>query len=112
MQIRIQQLKLMRIRIRNPAFLAPGSGIGKNSDPGSRMNIPDHLSESVKAVVWVKNTLMRIRIRDLFDPGSGTRMEKFGSGIRNKHPGASSPGSYFLSVFNALYFRQFGYLVG
>jgi hypothetical protein len=27
---------------------------------------------------------MRIRIRDLFDPGSG--MEKFGSGIEYKHP--------------------------
>jgi hypothetical protein len=28
---------------------------------------------------------MRVRIRDLFDPGS--RMEKFGSRIRDKHPG-------------------------
>jgi len=27
---------------------------------------------------------MRIRIRELFDPGSG--MEKFGSGIEYKHP--------------------------
>ncbi len=31
---------------------------------------------------------MRIRIRDLFDPGSG--MEKFLSGIRYKHPGTET----------------------
>jgi hypothetical protein len=31
---------------------------------------------------------MRIRIRDLDDPGSG--MEKFGSGIRHKHPGSAT----------------------
>jgi hypothetical protein len=31
---------------------------------------------------------MRIRIRDLFDPGSG--MEKFESWIRNKHPGIAT----------------------
>ncbi len=29
---------------------------------------------------------MRIRIRDLLDPGFGIREKKFGSGIRNKHP--------------------------
>jgi hypothetical protein len=36
---------------------------------------------------------MRIRIRDRLDPGSG--MAKFGSGIRNKHPGSAT-----LNVFH------------
>jgi hypothetical protein len=31
---------------------------------------------------------MRIRIRDLLEPGSG--MEKSRSGIRNKHPGSAT----------------------
>jgi hypothetical protein len=49
------------------------------------MNIPDHFAESLETVFWVKkNSLIRIRIRDLLDPGSG--MEKFGSRIRDKHP--------------------------
>jgi hypothetical protein len=38
--------------------------MGKNPDPGTGMNILDHISESLVTV----------------DPGSG--MEKFGSGIR------------------------------
>jgi hypothetical protein len=40
--------------------------------PGSGMKIPDHISESLETIFWVKNTylysLMRIH---LFDPGSG-----------------------------------------
>jgi hypothetical protein len=70
------------LRIWDPVLFWPRDpGWGRNPDLGSGLNIPDHLSESLKAVVWVKNTLMRIRIQDLFDPGSGTRMEK--SRIRN-----------------------------
>ncbi len=30
------------------AFLTPGSGMGKNQYPGSRMNNPDHISEILK----------------------------------------------------------------
>ncbi len=37
--------------------------------------------------VWVKNYLMRIRIRYLVKPGSGIRDGKNRSGIRDKHPG-------------------------
>ncbi len=52
-----------------------GSGMGKNRDPdpGSGMNNPDHISESLETIFWL-NSLMRIR-----DPRSG--MEKFGSWI-------------------------------
>jgi hypothetical protein len=47
------------------AFLTPGSGMGnKNKEPdrgsgGSVMNIPDHISESLETVFWVKNTEIR-----------------------------------------------------
>jgi hypothetical protein len=40
----------------------------KNPDPGSGMNILDHFSERLETVFL---GLMRIGIRDLFDPGSG-----------------------------------------
>jgi hypothetical protein len=54
-----------------------------------RMNIPDNFPESSETLFWVKkypNSLMRIRIRVLFDPGCG--MEKLGFGIRFKHSGS------------------------
>jgi uncharacterized protein (DUF736 family) len=43
--------------------------MGKKQDPGSGMNIPDHISESLETIFWVKNkntlnSFMRIRIRD------------------------------------------------
>jgi hypothetical protein len=57
------------------------------------MNIPvhfNHFTESLETVFRVKNTYsyLRIRFRNLFEPGSG--MEKFGSGIRYKHPGPAT----------------------
>jgi hypothetical protein len=81
----------------------PGSGIrclfdpwigdlgwvkNQNPDPGSgsRMNIPDHMSESLESIFGLKYcTVLRFLcgcgsgsgIRNLFDPGSG---------IREKHP--------------------------
>jgi hypothetical protein len=46
----------------------PGFGMGKNSRPGSGMNIPDHISESLKI-------LLELKILKFFDadpdPGSG-----------------------------------------
>jgi hypothetical protein len=38
-------------------------GMGKKSGSGSGMNYPDHISESLETIFWVKylNTLMRIR---------------------------------------------------
>jgi hypothetical protein len=40
------------------AFLTPGSGKVKKSRSGSvsGMNIPDHISESLETIFWVKNT--------------------------------------------------------
>jgi hypothetical protein len=38
------------------AFLIPGSGMGKKSRSGFGMKIPDHISESLETIFWVKNT--------------------------------------------------------
>ena len=65
------------------AFLTPGSeirypGCVKNQAPGSGMNNPDHLSESLETFFWAKNTFMRIRNRDPggknSDPGQTSRI--------------------------------------
>jgi hypothetical protein len=79
------------------AFLTPGFGMGKNSDPdpGPGMNIPDQFSESLETVFRAK--LLKVFDADS-DPASvilltldpGSRMEKFGSGIRDKHPGSAT----------------------
>jgi hypothetical protein len=68
------------------SFLTPGSGMEKKSGSGSGMNNPDHISESLETIFWVKylNSLLRIRDGKKSDPGSW--MEKIGSGIRDKHP--------------------------
>jgi hypothetical protein len=45
------------------------------------MNIPDHISESLETISWVKKTKILLcgsRIQNLYDPGLG--MEKFRSG--------------------------------
>jgi hypothetical protein len=57
------------------AFLTPGSGfgMGNKSGSGSEMNNPDHISESLETIFWVK----------FFDADCGSGMEKFGYGIRN-----------------------------
>ncbi len=59
---------MLRIRIRDPVPfgpLDPRSGMGKKIRIFIRDNIPDHISESLETF------MMRNRIRDLFDPGSG-----------------------------------------
>jgi hypothetical protein len=50
--------------------------MGKNSRSGSGMNIPDHIFESLKTIVWVKilkffNADPDTGSRNLFYPGSG-----------------------------------------
>jgi hypothetical protein len=50
---------MLRIRIRDSVSfypLDPGSGMGKKSKSGSGMNIPDHVSERLETIFWVKNT--------------------------------------------------------
>jgi hypothetical protein len=66
--------------------------MGKKSISGSGMNIPHHISEGLETIFWVKNiyALMRIGIRNLFDPRSGSAIEELGSGIRDKHPGSAT----------------------
>jgi hypothetical protein len=36
------------------AYLTPKSGMGKKSVSGSGMNNPDHISESLETIFWVK----------------------------------------------------------
>jgi hypothetical protein len=57
------------------AFLAIGSGMGKKSGSGSGMNKPDHISESLETIFWVKirTQILLMRIRDPV-------CKKFGSG--------------------------------
>jgi hypothetical protein len=60
------------------------------------MNIPDHISKSLETIfLWLK--ILKFFVVNS-DPGSGifltldlgSGMEKFGSGIRNKHPGSAT----------------------
>ncbi len=67
--------------------------MGKKSWSGSGMNIPDHISKSLETIFRVKNTWILwwgsgSGIFFTLDPVSG--MEKFGSGIRDKHPGSAT----------------------
>jgi hypothetical protein len=67
----------------------------KKSGSGSGMNIPVHIAESLETVFWVnKHKFVDVdpapgsEIFLTLDPGSG--MEKFGSGIRDNHPGSAT----------------------
>jgi hypothetical protein len=57
------------------------------------MNIPDHISESIETIFGVK--ILKFFDEDA-DPGifltldPGSVMEKFGSGIRDKHLGSAT----------------------
>jgi hypothetical protein len=75
------------------AFMTPGSWTGKNSRSGSELNIPDHISESLKTIFRVK-TLQFFKFfyadAGTLEPGSG--MEKIR--IRDKHPGSATLNSH------------------
>jgi hypothetical protein len=64
-------------------FLNPGSGMGKKSGSGSGTDNPDHNSESLETIFWVKylHSLMSIRDGKNSDPGSGDGKIR----IRDKH---------------------------
>jgi hypothetical protein len=78
--------------------------LGKKSRSGIRIRIkiPDHNYESLEKKLSKKmgylNSLVRIRIPNLFYPGSG--MEKFVSGIRDKHPGSRSNTAILILEFS------------
>jgi hypothetical protein len=71
--------------------------MGKNPDPGSGMNIPDHFSESLDTVFSVKNTVPKFFDADP-DPGSGIFLTLNPGSvirdgkirIRDKHPGSAT----------------------
>ncbi len=85
------QIPVLRIwDLRSGDFLNPGSGMDKKLGFGSGMNNPDHISESLKKIIfWVKihkffdadprSGIYKIRIRD---PG----WKKFRSRIQDKRP--------------------------
>ncbi len=75
----VPQKAVLRIRIRDPVPnwpLDPGSGMGKKSWSGSGIYSPDHISESLETVFWVK-------ILKFFEADPGSGMEK----IQILHPG-------------------------
>jgi hypothetical protein len=57
---------------RSGVFFTLGSGMGKKSEYGFGMNKPDHISESLETIFWVK-------ILKFFDGNPGSK--KFGSGL-------------------------------
>jgi hypothetical protein len=58
-----------------------GSGMGKKSGSGSGMNNPDHISEILETIFWVK-------LRKFFDADPGSGIKLFGSGMENiRDPG-------------------------
>jgi hypothetical protein len=63
--------------LRSGAFLTPGTGMGEKSGSGSGINNPDHISDSLETIFWVK-------ILNLFDGDPG--WNKFGSGINIPDP--------------------------
>jgi hypothetical protein len=65
--------------------------MGKKSGSGSGMNSPDHISESLETIFWVK--ILKFFVSDA-DPG--LEIEKIR--IRDKHPGSTTL-SIRLSLF-------------
>jgi hypothetical protein len=55
--------------------------MGKKLGSGYGMNNPDHISESLETIFWVK-------ILKFFDVDPGSGMEK--TRIRDKHPGSAT----------------------
>jgi hypothetical protein len=54
------------------------------------MNNPDIISESLKTIFWVKYLNSLREIRDLGWKNSDPGWKKFGSRIRDKHPGSAT----------------------
>jgi hypothetical protein len=56
-----------------------GSGMGKKTGSGSGMKNPDHFSECLETILWVK-------ILKFYEADPGSGMEKLGSGINIPDP--------------------------
>ncbi len=82
---------VLRIQIRDPVpFWNLDPGCVKKSRSGSRMNIPDHISESLETIFWVK--ILKFFDADT-DPESfwpWIRNGKTRSWIQDKHPGSAT----------------------
>jgi hypothetical protein len=84
-----KKLQIVLYRLQGSgAFLTPGSGKGKKSGSGSRLNNPEHIYDSLETTFWVK-------ILKFFDADPGWTnsypgWKKFGSRIRDKHPGSAT----------------------
>ncbi len=86
-------ISVLRIRAPDPGsctFLTPGSGMGKKihiSDPGLGITIQDYFSASISFNILGLNYLSSLlRIRCLFEPGSGMENSNSGSGINIPDP--------------------------
>jgi hypothetical protein len=62
--------------------------MGKKSGSGSGMNNPDHISESLEILFWVKYLKFFMRIRDGINSDPGCGMEKIR--MRDTHPGSAT----------------------
>jgi len=51
-----EAVNILRLVPGSGAFLSPGSGIEKNTDPGSGINIIDHISKSLVTISGLINT--------------------------------------------------------
>jgi hypothetical protein len=74
-------------------FLMFGSGISNKKKIQIRDENPGVFSRELRNNLYAKIFLSMDRDLGSFRPGSGihcSRMEKFGSGIQNKHPGSAT----------------------
>jgi hypothetical protein len=84
----------------------PGSGMGKKSRSASELNIPDHISESLETIFWVKILKFFAADAGIFfdDPGSGIRNGKNsnpGSGTNIPDPQHWNKTNIFFSTMNS-----------
>ncbi len=89
----------------------PRSGIWKKPIPDPEKTYPgSRIQGSKRPRIRIRNTEILwsgfgARIRALFDPGSGILDEKFGSGIRYKHPGSATLGRMAYNVSHTSHCR-------
>jgi hypothetical protein len=64
----MERYSIINFNVEDPGsnFLTPGSGsgMGKNPDPGSEIIVSVHITESLVTMFWVRNLVLRIRIRN------------------------------------------------